>query len=252
MEKKVTRRDFLKASVAASAIVTAGTTLSARGAYARELRPIQLSKPESPHADALLKILEKRSSSREFAPEPLPVSVLSNVLWAGFGINRPDGRRTAPSASNRQEIDIYVAAPDGLYLFNAKAQALQPVSGDDIRALTGRQAYVATAAVNLVYVADMAKVGGATKEDKISLRRRYGVYRRERVPLLRRGRPGNGRACGHRQARPRKSDEIAAGSDDHPGAVCRLSEKRGVTAARRADIVQVEESFRRIGESTWV
>jgi len=169
MEKKVSRRDFLKASVAASAILTAGATLSARGAYAKELRPIQLSKPESAHAGALLKILEKRSSSREFAPDPLPVSVLSSLLWAGFGINRPDGRRTAPSASNRQEIDIYVAAPDGLYLFNAKAQALQPVSGDDIRALTGQQAYVATAAVNLVYVADMAKVGGATKEDKIFL-----------------------------------------------------------------------------------
>jgi nitroreductase len=169
MEKKVSRRDFLKASVAASAVVTAGATLPARGAYAKELRPIQLSKPESPHADALLKVLEKRSSSREFAPDPLPVAVLSNVLWAGFGINRPDGRRTAPSANNRQEIDIYVAAPDGLYLFNAKAQALQPVSGDDIRALTGRQAYVAAAAVNLVYVADIARVGGATKEDKILL-----------------------------------------------------------------------------------
>ena len=167
MEKKMSRRDFLMASVAASAVVTAGAALSGRGAYAKELRPIQLSGPESARAGGLLKILEKRSSSREFAPEPLPVSVLSTVLWAGFGINRPDGRRTAPSASNRQEIDIYVAAPDGLYLFNAKAQALLPVSGDDIRALTGRQAFVATAAVNLVYVADMAKVGGATNEAKI-------------------------------------------------------------------------------------
>jgi nitroreductase len=169
MEKKVSRRDFLKASVGASAVLTAGAALSARGAYAKELRPIQLSRPESTHAGALLKILETRSSSREFAPDPLPVSVLSNLLWAAFGINRADGRRTAPSASNRQEIDIYVAAPDGLYLCNAKAQALEPVSGDDIRALTGRQAYVATAAVNLVYVADMAKVGGTTKEEKIFL-----------------------------------------------------------------------------------
>ena len=126
MEKKVNRRDFLKASVAASATLTAGGMLSPRGAYAKELRPIQLSKPESAHADALLKVLAKRSSSREFAPDPLPVSVLSNLLWAAFGINRPDGRRTAPSASNRQEIDIYVAAPDSLYLFDAKAQALLP------------------------------------------------------------------------------------------------------------------------------
>ncbi len=167
MEKKVSRRDFLKASAAASAILTAGGMLPARGAYAKELRPIQLSRPESAHAGALLKILEKRSSSREFAPDPLPVSVLSNLLWAGFGINRPDGRRTAPSANNLQEIDIYVAAPDGLYLFNAKAQALVPVSGDDVRALTGKQAYVATAAVNLVYVADMAKRREATGEERM-------------------------------------------------------------------------------------
>jgi nitroreductase len=167
MEKKVSRRDFLKASVATSAILTAGTTLSARGASAKELRPIQLSKPESAHAGALLKILEKRCSSREFAPDPLPISVLSNLLWAGFGINRPDGRRTAPSANNRQEIDIYVAAPDGLFLYDEKAQALQPVSGDDIRALTGQQGYAATAAVDLVYVADMAKAGGTAKEERI-------------------------------------------------------------------------------------
>ena len=169
MEKKVSRRDFMKASIAASAILAAGGMISPRGAYARELRPVTLSKPESAQAGALLKILEKRSSSREFAPDPLPLPVLSNLLWAASGINRPDGRRTAPSASNKQEIDIYVAAPDGLFLFDAKAAALTPVSGDDVRALTGMQAYAATAAVNLVYVADMAKVGGTTKEEKILL-----------------------------------------------------------------------------------
>ena len=103
MEKKVSRRDFLKASVATSAILTAGTTLSARGAYAKELRPIQLSKPDSAHAGALLKILEKRSSSREFAPDPLPVPVLSNVLWAGsriMSITRPKRAFATSSAAD--------------------------------------------------------------------------------------------------------------------------------------------------------
>jgi nitroreductase len=169
MEKKLSRRDFLKASAAASAVLTAGGILSGREAYAKEPAPIRLPKPEDANAGALLKILEKRASSREFAPEPLPAPILSGVLWAAFGINRPDGRRTAPSASNRQEIDIYVAAPDGLYLYDPKAQALAPVSGADIRALTGQQAYAATAAVDFVYVADMAKAGGSTREEKAFL-----------------------------------------------------------------------------------
>ena len=72
-------------------------------------------------------------SSREFSPEPLPVEVLSNLLWAAFGINRPDGKRTAPTASNRQEIDIYVATAKGLYLYDAKANLLNPILADDIR-----------------------------------------------------------------------------------------------------------------------
>ena len=169
MEKKVSRRDFLKASVAASAILTAGATLSARGAYAKELRLIRLSKPESAHAGALLKILEKRSSSREFAPDPLPVSVLSSLLWAGFGINQPTGNAPPPpQATGRRSIFMSRRRTVFICLMQ-RGRRCRPISGDDIRALTGRQAYAATAAVNLVYVADMAKVGGATKEDKILL-----------------------------------------------------------------------------------
>ncbi len=167
MDRKVSRRDFLRASIAASAAVTAGSLAFRGNAFAKDASPVQLSKPESPKADALLKILQKRSSSREFARTPLPAPVLSNLLWAAFGINRPDGKRTAPSANNKQEIDIYVAAPDGLYLYDPKAPALKPILGEDIRALTGKQPYVATAAVNLVYVADMAKRSEGTAEEKM-------------------------------------------------------------------------------------
>ena len=105
-------------------------------------------------------------SSREFSPEPLPVEVLSNLLWAAFGINRPDGKRTAPTASNRQEIDIYVASAKGLYLFDAKANLLNPILADDIRSMTGRQPFVKEAAVNLIYVADYSKMGIGTSEVK--------------------------------------------------------------------------------------
>jgi nitroreductase len=102
--------------------------------------------------------LKARSSAREFAADPLPPQTLANLLWAAWGINRPDGRRTAPSASNRQEIDIYVTLPGGAYMWDAKANILNPVAPGDHRAATGTQPFPATAALNLVYVADMTKL----------------------------------------------------------------------------------------------
>ena len=159
MEKKVSRREFLKASATAGAVLTAGVILPGGRdmAFAGALQPVPLVKPET-GGNAALGLLAKRSSAREWSPEPLPLAVLSEMLWAANGINRPDGRRTAPSASNRQEIDIYVAAPDGAYVYDAKANTLVPILADDIRALCGMQPYVKMAAVNLVYVADTSKM----------------------------------------------------------------------------------------------
>ena len=80
---------------------------------AQELKAIQLSAPQTDGGRPLMQVLKDRASSRNFSPEKLPVQVLSNMLWAAFGVNRPEsGGRTAPSASNSQEMDIYVA-PDG-------------------------------------------------------------------------------------------------------------------------------------------
>jgi len=135
--------------------------------FAEELKPIQLLKPQLDGGRPLMQVLNDRKSSREFSPEKLPIQVLSNLLWAASGINRPDsGRRTAPSAVNWQEIDIYVAAADGLYLYEVEAHSLKPVLAEDIRAMTGRQAFVKEAPVNLIYVADFSKMGKATNEDK--------------------------------------------------------------------------------------
>jgi SagB-type dehydrogenase family enzyme len=106
-----------------------------------------------------MQVLKDRHSTREFSTQKLPPQVLSNLLWAAFGVNRPDGKRTAPSAMNWQEIDIYVATQDGLYLYDAKANALNPILAQDVRAATGQQPFVKEAAVNLVYVADLAKAG---------------------------------------------------------------------------------------------
>jgi len=114
-----------------------------------------------------MQVLKDRSSSRSFRSEKLPLQVISNLLWAAFGINRPDtGKRTAPSAVNWQEIDIYIAMAEGLYLYDAKTHILKPVLSADIRAMTGRQEFVKDAPVNLIYVADFSRIGTATKEDK--------------------------------------------------------------------------------------
>jgi nitroreductase len=128
-------------------------------AVAQDLAPIKLPAPRMEGGKPLMQALKERQSAREFSDQKLSQQLLSNLLWAAWGVNRPDGRRTAPSASNRQEVDIYVVLPEGSYVYDAKANTLNPVASGDLRAATGTQPFPATAAANLVYVADMAKAG---------------------------------------------------------------------------------------------
>ena len=138
------------------------------GTSGEELSLIKLPKPQTDMGRPLMQLLKERSSSRSYSPEKLSTQTLSNLLWAAFGINRPNaGKRTAPSAMNWQEIDIYVTLSDGLYLYDAKANTLVLCLAEDIRPLTGGQAFVADAPVNLVYVADFSKMGKAKEEDKV-------------------------------------------------------------------------------------
>jgi nitroreductase len=135
-------------------------------AVAQDLKPVALPAPQMDGGKPLMQTLRDRASQRAFAPDPLPPQVLSNLLWAAWGISRPDsGKRTAPSAMNRQETDVYVALADGLYLYEAQPHRLKPISRDDLRALTGTQPYVGTAPVNLVFVARMGG-GPGSAEDK--------------------------------------------------------------------------------------
>jgi nitroreductase len=114
---------------------------------------------------ALMKALSLRSTSRAFAPDPIPDSLLSSLLWAAWGINRPgDGKRTAPSARNWQEIDLVVVRGDGAYVYDAGRNALRPLAAGDHRALTGVQPFVRDAPVTLVLVADPERMKGAEKD----------------------------------------------------------------------------------------
>ncbi len=154
---------FLAACLALIALLICPALTSAQ-----ELKPIQLLEPQMDIGRPLMQVLKDRSSSRAFGTDTLPLQVLSNMLWAASGVNRPDsGKRTAPSAVNWQEIDIYVATADGLYLYNVKEHTLAPVLAEDIRAMTGRQSYVKEAPVNLIYVADFSRMSRGTEEDKV-------------------------------------------------------------------------------------
>ncbi len=158
------RRSFLVAAgTLAAGLGLPGKALSAAGEGV-------LPPPATPGGKTLEEALRARQSRREFDGRPLADDVLSGLLWAAWGVNRPEtGKRTAPSAQNRQEIDIYVAKADGLYRYEAKEHALTRRTDTDLRAATGRQPYVAGAPVNLVYVADMAKAAGASAEEKLFL-----------------------------------------------------------------------------------
>jgi len=108
----------------------------------------------------LMEALAKRSTARAFDSKELSPQQLANLLWASFGINRPDGRRTAPSARNFQETDIYVLLKQGAFVYQTASNTLKQVLTEDIRSLGGTQAFMKDAPVTLVFVADLSKISG--------------------------------------------------------------------------------------------
>jgi len=134
---------------------------------AQETKDIQLPKPQMDGGRPLMQVLKERKTSRDFSTKKLPLQVLSNLLWAADGINRPEeGKRTAPSAVNWQNIDIYISTADGLYLYDVKAHILKLILAEDVRAMTGSQEFVKIVPVDLIYVADYSKINRGTDQDK--------------------------------------------------------------------------------------
>jgi SagB-type dehydrogenase family enzyme len=134
--------------------------------YAQELKLIKLTEPKMQGGMPLMQALKERKSSREFSSKELPLEVISDMLWAAAGINRMESaHRTSPSSMNKQEIDIYLAKAEGVYLYDPKGNMLIPVVSGDIRALTGSQPFVKDAPINLIYVADLARMGKSSPQD---------------------------------------------------------------------------------------
>jgi nitroreductase len=146
-------------------VLAAGTT---GYAAAQELQSIRLPPPQTDGGKPLMQVLKARHSTRESGTAKLSLQVLSNLLWAGFGVNRADGKRTAPSAMNWQEMDIYVFLQEGTYVYQAGDNVLKAVMAGDLRGATGSQAFVATAPLDLVFIADFSKTGQAQPEQRDS------------------------------------------------------------------------------------
>ncbi len=123
---------------------------------------IKLSQPNYEEGMTLLQALKERKSSSGFTEKEIPLQDLSNLMWAALGVNRPDGKRTAPTGSNRQEIELYAFFKHGAYYYNYKNHTLELVAEGDHRAITGRgeaqQAYL-----NLLFIADTDKTGPGNK-----------------------------------------------------------------------------------------
>jgi nitroreductase len=171
------RRTFLRTVPALAVLAARGSTFAedtpAAPASVPGLQPIDLPKPETDGGKSVLAALRDRRTNRNISDKKLPPQMLSNLLWAAWGVNRPSGPsgrvgRTAASASNSQEIDLYVVLPEGIYLYEAVPHRLAPVIAGDHREKLGRRGRgggAAKAPVNLIYVVDIARYNKATPQE---------------------------------------------------------------------------------------
>jgi nitroreductase len=154
------RRTFIKTLPAVAMLVGTASEFAQQTSGAIDIRPIELPEPEKDGGKSVLAALQERRTIRN-SPEKLPLQLLSNLLWAAFGVNRESAAfgkpgRTAPSASNSQEIDLYIAMPEGVYLYEAVPHRLTPIVAGDFRARAGRRG-AATAPVNIFYVVNLTR-----------------------------------------------------------------------------------------------
>jgi hypothetical protein len=155
------RRTFVRTLPAATVLAGSASGSLLKAAVYKDLHVIDLPPPEKDGGKSVLAALQERKTTRNISDRPVPVQVLSNLLWAAFGVNRELASfnkpgRTAPSASNSQEIDLYIALSEGVYLYEAIPHHLAPVAAGDFRRRAGR-GRASTAPVNIFYVADLSR-----------------------------------------------------------------------------------------------
>jgi nitroreductase len=147
-------------------VLVVWTVAGATWAQEPALKAIELVTPRKTGGMPIQEALAKRATSRAFDVKEIKTQQLSDLLWTAFGINRPDGKRTAPSAMDRREMEIYVLLKQGVFVYDAQKHRLDPKSGEDIRSLGGKQAFAKDAPVTLIFVADLSKMGDGNKTEK--------------------------------------------------------------------------------------
>jgi SagB-type dehydrogenase family enzyme len=149
-------------SILLSALLASATLWAADSAG---IKP--LPAPKMTGGKPLMEALKERKSIRDYKTDALTDQQLSDLLWAAFGMNRPEiDHRTAPSAQNTQDADIYIATADGLFLFEAKPHQLRKILSEDLRPLTSGQPFAKVAPVQLVYVSDYARMSKVNPEQR--------------------------------------------------------------------------------------
>lgn len=126
-----------------------------------KINPIELGPADFTRPGTVREALQERRSEREFRPDELALGHLSGVLWSAYGVNREEGKRTAPSAMALYPIDVYAVFPNGIYLYAPDTHTLEPVVEGNFRELSGVQDYVYTAPLNLLYIANMKRYTGS-------------------------------------------------------------------------------------------
>jgi hypothetical protein len=165
------RRKFVKTipSLALLADAASGYPLQTTGKQGRQA--IVLPPPEKTGGKSVMASLLERKTNRTISSKELPIQIISNLLWAAFGVNRDTAGigkkgRTAPSASNSQEIDLYIALPGAVYVYEDVSHSLLPVAEGDFRARSGRRS-AATAPLNIFYIVDLTRYDlGPSQPDK--------------------------------------------------------------------------------------
>jgi hypothetical protein len=178
------------------------SNISENSSPSQNLQPIELPKPALDRGKSVLKALQQRKTVREISDKKLSLQVLSSLLWAACGVNRKKVMfgvcgRTAASASNSQEIDVYAAMQEGIYLYDAFHHMLVPVAAGDHRAMAigkGQSNFGAKAPVRLIYVVDVDKLSNTSGYQEPGLQdpeiQKYGPYRGQRISVCRFYRPG--------------------------------------------------------------
>jgi len=158
----VTRRQASAGLLSAAVLAGTGGIVGGAVAKTRKLPP-----PKMSGGMPLMQALRLRHSTREYGDRPLPAQVLSGLLWAAFGINRPtSGDRTAPYWRHIMVIDVYAAMADGVWFYDPKAHALRQHATADLRVLTGTQDFVGGAPLNLIYVAHGERMRDVSPADR--------------------------------------------------------------------------------------